>query len=82
MVNPLKWSLKIKLYNEKYLREKGEKSKTYSKINNKSASLVDNLAFRSHPDTSCPSTGEMDQESDTTSDTVESVPSVELLLTG
>jgi len=82
VVNPLKWSLKIELYNENYLREKGEKSKTYSKINDKPASLVDNLAFRPHPNTSYPSTGEMHQESDTTPETVEIFLSAELLPTG
>jgi len=79
IVNPLKRSLKIELYNEKYLREKGEKIKTYSKINDKPLSLVDNLAFHPHPDTSYLLTGEIHQEYDTKPDTIESVLSAQLL---
>jgi len=52
--------------------------KTYSKINNKPSSLVDNLAFCPRPDTSYLMIGEMHQEYDTTTDTVESVPSAKL----
>jgi len=81
VVNSLKRSLKIELYNEKYLREKGEKIKTYSEINGKPASFADNLAFRPHPNTSFALTREMHRESNTTPETVESVVSAKLLLT-
>jgi len=81
VVNSLKRSLMIELYNENYLREKGMKTQTYFKINDKPSSLVDHLAFHPHPDTSYPSTGEIHWEYNTTPYTVESVSSSKLLPT-
>jgi len=70
VVNPLKRSMKIELYNDKYLREKGKNTPTYSKINDKSSSLVGHIAFHPHPDISYSLTREMYRESNTTPDTV------------
>jgi len=56
VVNPLKRSIKIELYNNKYLREKSKNTPTYFKINDKPSSLLDHIAFHPHPYTSYPST--------------------------
>jgi len=72
IVNPLKRSMKIELYNEKWLREKGKNISTSSAITNKPSSVLDYMVFCPNPDISYPSTQEMHQDSGTAPDKVES----------
>ena len=65
IVNPLKYFMKIELYNEKWLREKGENTPTYSTIDDKSSGVFDRIVFHPHPDISYLSTRKIYQESGT-----------------
>jgi len=68
--------MKIELYNEKWLQEKGKNTPISSAIIDKPSSDLDHIVFQPHPDTSYPSTREMHQNSGTSPDNVESKSSI------
>ena len=65
IANPLKKSMKIELYNDKWLSMPNTSTPTYSTIVNQPSSELDNLAFLPHPDTQCTSTSDLHFETET-----------------
>ena len=65
IIYPLKKSMKIELYTEKWLCMPNMSTPTYSTIVNLLSSELDNLAFLPHPDTQFPSTSDLHAETQT-----------------
>ena len=74
VVNPHMRSMKVELYNDKWLQGKGAITPTSSTIIDKPSSVFDHAAFAKHPDTSYPRTHDLHIASDTTPDTIENNP--------
>ena len=65
IVNPLKKSMKIELYNDKWLSVSNMSTLTHSTIVNQPSFELDNLVFLPHPDTRFPSTFDLHVETQT-----------------
>lgn len=67
-------SMKVELYNNKWLWGKGITIPTSSTIIDKPSSTFDHAAFAKHPDTTYPRTQDLHTALDTTPDTIKSNP--------
>jgi len=62
IVNPLRKSMKIELYNDNWLRKPSLSTLTHSTIIDQPSSEFDDLAFLPHPDTPFPTTADIHAE--------------------